>query len=462
LRELEHRFPREVAVVGVHSGKYVAERDTARIREAAARLGNTHPIVNDRQFRVWRSYAVNAWPTLVVVDPEGYVVATRPGEFTARAVGAALERMIEAYDGRAEGSPLDRAPLDFPADPPAVAPGALRYPGKVAVRGARIAIADSGHHRVLVGLLVEPPGDDTAARRMRRMRVELVVGGGAPGFADAERPEEARFTTPQGLLFDGPDGDTLYVADAGNHAVRAIALGASGVSGASGGERAGAVRTVAGTGRQLRTQADLDAGALSSPWDVAKVGGTLYVAMAGIHQLWALDLATGALRAHAGQFGEDIADAPLRQALLAQPMGIAADASGARLFFVDAESSAVRWADADPAGAVGTIVGTGLFDFGDRDGAGDAVRMQHQQGLAVHPADGRLLVADTYNDALKWVDPATRRAESWRRGFHEPGGVAIADDGVVYVADTNAHRVAVVDERTGDVGTLELEFGGDS
>jgi sugar lactone lactonase YvrE len=451
LRELEQRFPREVAVVGVHSGKYIAERDTARIREAAARLGNTHPIVNDRQFRVWRSYAVNAWPTLVVVDPEGYVVATRPGEFTARAVGAALERMIEAYDERAL---LDRAPLEFPHDPPAVAPGALRYPGKVAVSGSRIAIADSGHHRVLVGRLAELPERDGASAR--RMRVELVVGGEGPGFADAERPGEARFTTPQGLLFaespaGSPAGDTLYVADAGSHAVRAISLG---------GERPGAVRTVAGTGRQLRTQADLDAGALSSPWDVARVGDTLYVAMAGIHQLWALDLATGALRPHAGQFGEDIADAPLRQALLAQPMGIARDAAGERLYFVDAESSAVRWADVDPAGAVRTLVGTGLFDFGDEDGAGDAVRMQHEQGLAVHP-DGRLLVADSYNDALKWVDPATRRAETWLRGFHEPGGVALAA-GVVYVADTNAHRIAVVDERTGEVGELELEFGSDA
>jgi DNA-binding beta-propeller fold protein YncE len=449
LRELEHRFPREVAVVGVHSGKYVAERDTARIREAAIRLGNTHPIVNDRQFRVWRAFAVNAWPTLVVVDPEGYVVATRPGEFTSGMLEPALERMIAAADARGL---LDRTPLDFPPDAPAVAPGTLRYPGKVAVRGSRIAVADTGHHRVLVGRL---------SADGRRMTVDHVAGSGEPGLLDAVEPAAARFTMPNGLLFAGGDGDaagvgapsgapTLYVADSGNHAVRTIPLG---------GAHPGSVRTVAGTGRQLRTEADLRAGALSSPWDLAVAGGSLYVAMAGIHQIWAMDLASARLRVHAGQFGEDIADGPLREALLAQPMGIVAGAAASgvlagRLWFVDAESSAVRWADLDPAGRVGTVVGTGLFDFGDKDGVGDEVRMQHQQGIALHPS-GRLLVADSYNDALKWVDPATRRAETWLRGFHEPGGLAVGR-GVVYVADTNAQRVAVVDEGTGEVGELEI------
>jgi DNA-binding beta-propeller fold protein YncE len=80
--------------------------------------------------------------------------------------------------------------------------------------------------------------------------------------------------------------------------------------------------------------------------------------------------------------------------------------------------------------------------------------MQHQQGIAVHPS-GRLLVADSYNDALKWVDPATRRVETWLRGFHEPGGLAVGG-GRVYVADTNAHRVMVVEE-SGEMGEVEIE-----
>ena len=428
LRQLEQRFPDEVVVIGVHSGKYIAERVTARIRDAAGRYEVHHPIVNDRQFRVWRSYAVRAWPTLAVIDPQGYVLGLHAGEFTA----PMLEPLIEAIvhhgpHGTDHGAAtIDHGPTTL-LDAPAVAPGLLRYPGKVAVDGSRIAVADSGHHRVLVGALLEGG---------RRMRVERVVGGDAPGLDDGER---GTFNSPQGLAFSG---ETLYVADAENHAVRAVDL------------LSGHVRTLAGTGEQLRTQADLDRGALSSPWDLTLVRDMLYVAMAGTHQLWAVRTDGTGLRAHAGGRGEDIVDGPLHDALLAQPMGIVSD--GERLFFVDAESSAVRAADLVGTGEVRTIVGTGLFDFGDEDGAADDVRMQHQQGIALHPG-GRLLVADTYNDALKWVDPATRRAETWVRGLHEPGGVAVGRS-LVYVADTNAHRIAVVDEGTGEVSELAIEL----
>jgi DNA-binding beta-propeller fold protein YncE len=175
--------------------------------------------------------------------------------------------------------------------------------------------------------------------------------------------------------------------------------------------------------------------------------------MAGAHQLWAVDPATGRARVHAGQGGEDIADDLLERALLAQPMGVAAH--DGRLVFADAETSAVRWADVERGGRVGTFVGTGLFDFGDADGEGDAVRLEHAQHVAVQPGTGRLLVVDSYNDALKWLDPATRRVETWVRGLHEPAGAAFGD-GVVYVADTDAHRVAVVDAGTGAVDALEI------
>ena len=424
LRELEERFAGRVAVIGVHSGKFVAERVTARIREAAARYGVRHPVVNDRHFRVWRSYAVRAWPTLALVDPAGYVRGLHAGEFTSARLVPLLERMIDDFGVAARTPAAAGAP---PAGDPSPGGPALRYPGKIAVDGSRVAVADTGRHRVLVGTL------DAGGRRMR---VERVVGGGEAGYADGLAP---RFDAPLGLAFGG---DTLYVTDAGSHTVRAVALGS------------GAVRTVAGTGAQLRTRRDRDAGALSSPWDLALVGDTLYVAMAGTHQLWAVRTDGGGLRAHAGGRGEDVRDGPLPDALLAQPMGIDADAE--RLYFADAETSAVRAASIDPAGAVRTIVGTGLFDFGDADGAGDDARLQHPQGVIAHPG-GRLLVADSYNDSLRWVHPATRAVETWVRGFHEPGGLALGD-GLVYVADTNAHRVAVVDESTGEVGELTIEL----
>ncbi len=422
MRDLEKKYPEALAIVGVHSGKFRAERETERIRDAALRLGNTHSIINDRQFRVWRGYAVNAWPTLAVVNTEGRVLGMSAGEFTVEQFSPFIDQLITSYtaDGTLRTDERHSRP-----DEPNIAPTMLRYPGKVAVDGDRLAIADSGNNRVIVARL---SGDGA------RATIERVAGNGTRGFADGAN---GYFDYPQGMAFDG---DTLYVADAGNHAIRVVNIATGGIS------------TIAGTGRQLRTRDDQRNGAMSSPWDVTLVDRTLFIAMAGIHQLWSLDLATGAVSVHAGSFREDITDGPHTQAALAQPMGITSSAE--KLYFVDAETSAVRWSDVDPAGQVGTITGTGLFDFGDRDGAADEVLMQHSQGISRHP-DGRLLVADSYNDSLKWVDPATRTVTTWIRDLHEPGGVACGRD-AAYVADTNAHRVLRVGYRESEVVEVEL------
>lgn len=421
MRELEHRYENEIVVIGVHSGKYLAERVTPRIADAAQRLGVPHPIVNDRQFRVWRSYAVNAWPTLVAIDAAGYVVGMHAGEFTVDLLRGFLDAQIARAD---EAGIIDRTPRSWPVDSPSIEPGSLRYPGKVTVDGARIAIADSGNNRVLIGAL----GPDGI-----RARITRVVDGRAGGAAGGGLP----FRNPQGVLFAG---DTLYVADAGDHMVRAIDLAS------------GAVRTVAGTGRQMRSRADLRAGALSSPWDLALHGEILYMAMAGVHRLWALNLRTGETWPFSGSGREDIVDGAHAEAALAQPMGLALH--GDQLYFADAESSAIRVASLRPEGEITTLVGTGLFDFGNRDGVGDAVRLEHAQGVAVRP-DGGVLICDSYNDALKRLDPRTREVTTWIRGLHEPAGLALGP-GRVYVADTNAHRIAVIDETTERIGALEL------
>ena len=442
LRELERRFATEVVVIGVHSGKYVAERETGRIRAAARRLGVTHPIVNDRQYRIWRSFAVRAWPTLVFIDPLGAVLGAHAGEFTAEMLAPLVERLIATHDPAGE---IDRTPHEFPLDADPEPSGVLRYPAKVAVHGDLIAVTDTGHHRVLVGSLAGIYG---AGRHGggRRMVVTHVAGDGVPGFVDGLEP---RFNGPTGVAFHG---ETLYITDTDNHAVRALNL------------TSGAVRTIAGTGRQLRTRRERTAGALSSPWDVAILGDTAYIAMAGTHQLWTLRGSGTHAGADvvAGSGGEDITDAAAGDALLAQPMGLTPSVDGRRLYFVDTESSAVRSLALDDSasgrlvGDVRTIVGTGLFDFGDRDGVGDAVRLQHPQGIAIHP-NGRLLVADSYNDAVKWVDPIGRTVETLARGFHEPGGLAYhAGRELLYIADTNAHRIAVVDERDGAVSALDI------
>jgi sugar lactone lactonase YvrE len=250
----------------------------------------------------------------------------------------------------------------------------------------------------------------------------------------------------------------LYVADTENHLVRAVDLSDGGVE------------TVAGTGvqaRRLQEGGPAREVPLNSPWDLLWKDGALYVAMAGPHQIWRVDPAAGVAEPYVGSGAEELYDAPLAMAALAQPSGLATD--GERIYFADPEASAVRWAV--PDGETGTVVGTGLFDFGDRDGAGDEARLQHAQGLAWWPAERALLVADTYNHRVKRVDPATREARAFAGSgapgladgpaelarFWEPGGITVApDDTRAWVADTNNHALRTIDLRTARVDTVHL------
>ena len=479
MRELEARYADELVVVGVHSGKFRAERVTAGIAKAAQRLRVEHAIVNDRQFRVWRAYGVGAWPTAVLLDPAGGIVGAVPGEFLAEQVVPLLDGLIAEFDrddapGRER---LRRGP--FPLRLPPEPSGPLAYPGRVlALPGGRLFVADSGHDRILE-LQVESEGSGDSECPARIVRV---VGSGARGNVDGAS-DVAAFDHPQGMAFvhghltqSGlatlPETATLLVADAENHTVRAVAL------------PSGEVTTIAGTGSQARSHSETGAGAgaaLSSPWDVELLPAApgvapaaLAVAMAGTHQLWRLDLTTRAVAPWVGTGREDLSDGPPFRCTLAQPMGLAL--AGRRLYFADSESSAIRFADLDGRDGleVETIVGKGLFDFGDEDGQSGHARLQHPYDLAAGSGPGGapvLYVADTYNNRIKIIDPATKRSAAFvgnggsghedgdagAARFDEPQGVAVAD-GRLYVADTNNHALRVVDldARTPHVRTVAI------
>jgi DNA-binding beta-propeller fold protein YncE len=189
--------------------------------------------------------------------------------------------------------------------------------------------------------------------------------------------------------------------------------------------------------------------------------------MAGTHQLWALDLATGHVGVAAGTGAESIHDGPLREATFAQPSGLSARASV--LYVADAESSAVRRVD-PVTDQVRRLVGRGLFDFGDIDGVASQARLQHPLGLAAATEGGETLVyiADTYNDKLKRLDPTTRQVTSWSGGeaghedgdlatarYWEPSGLSLAGS-QLYVADTNNHAIRLVDVDAGTVKTMDI------
>ena len=435
LRKMEKKYADELVVVGVHSAKFPNEKPAENLMKAVQRYELEHPVINDIDMQVARAYQFRAWPTLWFIDPRGKLIGKHEGELPFESFDDLLGRMIAEFD---EAGLMDRTSLGLmPGQRPNTT---LSFPGKVLADpvGDRLFIADSNHNRIVITSLTGAAKD--------------VVGTGVEGMADGGFDSVA-LNHPQGMALVG---ETLYVADTENHAIRKVDL------------LARTVQTVAGTGEQGFVRQGRGPGPemeLSSPWDLAFQDGTLYIAMAGTHQLWSMTLADGMVGVYAGTGQESLSDGPLASATLAQPSGITSD--GTKLYFADSETSSIRSAGLDPAGRVQTIVGLDLFVFGDVDGADHRVRLQHPIGITSF--NGALYVADTYNHKIKRVLPATRSAftllgtgEAGHRDgpgsqalFSEPSGLSIAD-GKIYVADTNNHQVRVADLESGEVTTLEV------
>ncbi|MGW1985952.1 NHL domain-containing thioredoxin family protein [Streptomyces collinus] len=408
LRELEAKHRDTVVVVGVHSPKFAHEAEHEAVVDAVERYGVEHPVLDDPELATWKQYAVRAWPTLVVVDPEGYVVAQHAGEGHVHAI----ERLVTELEAEhaAKGT-LRRG--DGPYVPPEPEPTVLRFPGKaLLLPGGTFLVSDTTRHQ-----LVELAADaETVVRR---------IGSGTRGFADGG-PGRASFSEPQGLALT-EDGAAVVVADTVNHALRRLDL--------AGGE----VTTLAGTGRQWWRGSATSGPArevdLSSPWDVAVFGGRVWIAMAGVHQLWTYDPGARTVAVAAGTTNEGLVDGPGAEAWFAQPSGLAATAD--RLWLADSETSALRWVDLD--GAVHTAVGTGLFDFGHRDGPAGQALLQHPLGVTVLP-DGSVAVADTYNHALRRYDPATGEVSTLATDLREAADAVVAGADIV-VVESARHRL---------------------
>lgn len=510
LKKLEARYANQLVVVGVHSAKFENEKETENIRRIVLRYEIGYPVVNDADFRIWQAYVVRAWPTQVLIDPAGYVVGKAEGEGNYETLEREIGRLVAASRKRGE---LNEQPLRLALERAKVGDLPLAFPGKVLAdaKGDRLFIADSNHNRIVVTRL-----DGTLI---------TIIGTGERGASDGAF-DRATFHRPQGLALDeGKDfkDDALYVADTENHLIRRVDL------------KARVVTTVAGTGKQSHAYPGDDgaaatpalATAINSPWDLQLVGRRLYVAMAGPHQIWRLNLGTNTISVFAGSGREGRVDGkrigmPLPKqsdtqvgAAFAQPSGLTTD--GATLYVADAESNIVRAVslaraaadqpaeegdpvtpsdiDGDaievpprgevsppsaeeansvaavkpkpkPEPEVSTLAGGDLFEFGDADGAGDAVRLQHPLGV-LYVAGAGVFVADTYNHKIKLLDPATRavktfagtgepgQADGDKPSFYEPGGLSTAH-GKLYVADTNNHAIRVVELVTGKTSTLAI------
>lgn len=435
-------FPDELVVISVHSAKFPAEKITDNIREAVMRHGIQQPVVNDADFAIWSQYGVRAWPTVILIDPAGKVVAQQSGEIEAATVGQVIRELINEF---APSGLLNRVPLaglkletgQEPARP-------LHFPAKLLYAiGDRLFVADTGHHRLLE---VQLSLDGRSGEIVR------TFGNGEPGFKDGSI-HQAQFHDPHGLALVG---SLLYVADTENHAIRAIDLVRE------------TVRTVAGTGKkgdgrqaQGNKPTEID---LRSPWALVALDHALLIAMAGAHQIWVL-LAEKQLGVFAGSGAEALVDGPRGEAGFNQPSDLILEMG--HLFVADAEASAIRAVTLDENPTVFTLVGQGLFEFGDVDGAGAAVRLQHPTGIA--GANGLIYIADSYNHKIKTLDPTTGQVQTLigtgqpgvtdgdfaSAQLYEPEGLVVAE-GRIYLADTNNHLIRVVDLATRQVGTLKI------
>ena len=410
LRPIEQRLADVLTVVGVHSPKFPHEADTHALTAAVERAGLTHPVLNDPTLTLWRQYAVKAWPTLVLVDPEGYVIAQAAGEGQAEALAMVLADRLPTY---AERGTLRRGPMARHEPPPSTT--GLRFPASAVVLPAdrtgrdadTLLVADAGHHQ-----LAELTADGTTVLRR--------IGTGTRGEPFAE---------PNGLTLLPPGGPyDVLVADTGNHVLRGVRLADGAVTHTVDLPRLLAdARTVTGP-----------VPAVLSPWDVAwwPAARRVVVSASGVHLLLSYDPATDTAEVLAGTTVEGLRDGRALDGWLAQPSGLSV--AGDRVWFADAETSALRHLTLDAT--LHTAVGEGLFDFGLVDGPPDVARMQHPLGVHVRP-DGEVLVADTFNGAVRRWDPSTGELTTVATGLAEPSGFVAGPDGTVLVVESAAHRL---------------------
>ncbi len=443
LHRLENEYPNSLVVIGVHWAKFDHERTNRAVDQAVRRLEVQHPVVNDDFEYLRRAYRVRAWPTLVLIDPLGRVVGSHAGEGIYPLFQPVIDRMSREYG---TAGLIDVRPLEVIAKEEPSTPTVLSFPGKVLADQQRrqLFVADSGHHRIIVtdfeGQILD------------------TIGGGTAGLVNGSW-DNARFNQPQGMTLSS-GGRYLYVADRANHAIRVVDLFQR------------TVETLAGTGQSTHrvTPGSPLSTSLASPWDVERVGDQIFVAGAGRHQIWVIELSSNGRTAtwvdiFAGTGAEGLDDGPRLSATLSQPSGLAADSS--TLWFTDPEASAVRSIELGSNGQLTTLIGEGLFSWGDTVGASEATKLQHAVGIEL--LGGDLYVADTYNHRIKVIDSQSTNSRvvagngepGLTDGFggaaqlDEPSGLSGAD-GTLFIADTNNHRIRTLDIATGELTTLKF------
>ncbi|XP_048746325.2 NHL repeat-containing protein 2-like isoform X2 [Ostrea edulis] len=463
LAALEDQFTVKdgVVVIGVHSAKFENEKISTNILSAILRHNINHPVVNDKNASLWSDLMIQCWPTFVVLSPNGYILQFYVGEGHRDRLLEFVCQCVMYYKGKDLLSSQDIA-LQLEKSKRRDTP--IKFPGKMCVSeaGRSVVVSDSGHNRVLI--------------LSKEGIVQHCVGTSDRGFKDGNFTQ-CQFHSPQGVVMKG---DIIFVADTENHAIRKIDVEKQEVTTIAGLGKPGTDKE----GGQPGTQQEL-----SSPWDIVigpspdgQLDSVLYIAMAGTHQIWAYFLVDvkwykgkqyrqGACVAFAGSGSEENRNNNYpNKAAFAQPSGLTlGDIGGDSFLFVaDSESSTIRSVSLKD-GAVKHVVGgerdpMNLFAYGDKDGSGIDAKLQHPLGVAMVSSSNSLLVADSYNHKLKFVD-ISRKLCTTVVGtdddvkLDEPGGICVEEgSGVAYIADTNNHIIRILNLKDRTFSQLPVIF----
>lgn len=439
LKRLEAEFPDELLVIGVHSAKFNNEKDAENISSAIRRYEIEHPVVNDNNFEIWSEYAARAWPTFVLINPRGQIVLAQSGEGVYDRTRDLIAGMIKEFDKIGE---IDRRKIPLNLEKNKVKSRVLSFPSKIIADNKRniLYISDSNNNRIIsideYGNIIE------------------VIGSGTEGNKDGNF-EECQFNHPHGMALD-ENNNILYIADTENHLIRKIDINNR------------KVERIAGLGVQANWGAiggDALRNPLNSPWDLALVEDTLFIAMAGNHQIWYYTIKSKKTGVYAGNGYENIIDGNLKNSSFAQPSGVVH--ANNSLYIADSEVSGIRHINRDN-GKVSSLVGEGLFEFGDIDGYYPTSRLQHAIGLTFN--NGKIYIADTYNHKIKILDPDTKKISTFigsgTKGnkdgnkndaqLNEPNGLVWLN-GILYICDTNNDLIKKYNPKDNSISSLEIK-----
>lgn len=412
LKEIEAEFGDKLTVIGVHSGKFDNEKNTQNIREAMMRYGIEHPVVNDENYQIWRSFGVRAWPTLLLINQQGEIANAWSGEGDFKVIRSEIQKLLK------EESVTSAVPIALEKDK--LPEQFLHFPSKMDVGmldGEKVLfVSDSSNHRILV-------------INTNTNKVKHIIGIGKDGDKDAGF-EQAQLSAPQGVLFDGVS--KLYIADTQNHKLKVADFTKK------------EVITLSGTGERGHNYSVFNQIAkgvdIASPWDLSfsEDKQKVNIAMAGTHQLWAYDIKDKTISVIAGNGRESIDDGGYPFNSLSQPSGMVT--LNGKTYFVDSETSSLRVME---KGRLTTLIGTGLFDFGYKDGDKSVALMQHPLGITAYK--NKLYIADSYNHKIRIYDPETALLSTYNIKYplKEPAEVQVDGD-TLYIADTNQHRIIKV------------------